>query len=104
MHFDKTSPKKRKPHQQKISRSAIKKQPTCAGKPPTVNTAHYKTTWLAAISSHVSLHCLARYLRSTASSNMLRNAYYRNFKRTMLVLRNKDQRQKNPLPFNAMEH
>jgi len=70
---------------------------------PTVNTAQYKTTWLTAISSHIALHFLPRYLRSAASSNMKKNAYCRTLKRTMLVLRNKVQQQKNPLPRSATQ-
>jgi len=49
----------------------------------------------------VSLHYLPRYLGSTAISNKWQNAYYRNLKLTMLLLRNKDQQQKNPLTSSA---
>jgi len=51
----------------------------------------------------VSLHYMPRYLSSTASSNMQQNAYYRNLKWTMVLLRNKDQQQKNPLPSSATQ-
>jgi len=49
----------------------------------------------------VSLHYLPRYLRSAASSNKRQNAYYPNLKWTMVLLCNKDQQQKNPLPSSA---
>jgi len=46
---------------------------------------------------------MPRYLRSTVSSNGRQNAYYPNLKWTTVLLRNKDQQQKNPLPSSATQ-
>ena len=60
MNFDKTSPKKRNPQQQEISRNATKKQSNCAGKPP---------NWQIYSSVRHSRSCLSDLWDSQSNAN-----------------------------------